>query len=218
MKQVNQVVETLQPNLEYGTVVEISTDDTYEVEVCYGKIMARKAAGCLLQPQASDLVLTSVDIEGRCYILNILERKAIQGLSEIVVPGDCVMQSRSGSIEMRANTTLTMTAGDSIQVAGDSLEVNAHQAEVCISKMTVLGKILHTQVKRISTVARSIEQSLKRLTQRMETSERFVEDHEEVQTGSTRYLVEDTFTTHAGNTMNISEELHTMHAEQIHMS
>ncbi len=218
MSQANKMIENLQPNLEYGEIKIEKGDGSFDVALSFGVIVAKKAAGCLLQPKCDDLVLLSVDMNGTCYILNVLERKENNTESEIIVPGNCVVHSKAGSLELRADHNLHMTASDTIEVASDSVVVNAHEAEVCISKMSLLGKTLHTQVKRITTVAKSVEQSFKRLTQRMENTERFVADHEEVQTGSTRYLVEDTLTTHAGNTLNISEELHTMHAEQIHMS
>ena len=80
-----------------------------------------------------------------------------------------------------------------------------------------MGSAVYSQVKRFVSVAKAVEHTFKRFTQRFENCERYVEDHEEIQTGSTRYLVEDTMTTHAKNTMNVSEELHTMQAEQIHM-
>ena len=218
MRQASQNLEHPQPALEYGTITSIEEQGSCMVAVSFGVIEARKAAGCLLQPTVEDLVLVSVDINGVGYILTVLERSNKTALSELVTPGDCVVHCQAGSLELRADHGLSISAHDQIELAGDDISIHANQAEACISKVSLVGRVLHTQVKRITTVAKSIEQSLKRLTQRMENSERFVEDHEEIQTGSTRYLVEETFTTHAANTLNVSEELHTMHAEQIHMS
>lgn len=218
MSQLNPVVDHLQPSLEYGTIVTEGDDKTFEVELSYGVVSAKKAVGCLLQPKKDDLVLVSVDIHGACYVLHVLERNDEDScVNEINFPGDCVMHCQ-GSLDLRANQNVSLAAFDSVEISGDVIGVHGHKAEVNINKISVLGQMLHTQVKRITTVAKSIEQSMKRLSQRMENSERFVEDHEEIQTGSTRHLVEDTLTTHAGNTLNVSKELHTMHAEQIHMS
>jgi len=218
MNQPHHVAQSLQPNLEYGKVSSGLSNGRLQVVLSFGTVAAQKAASCLLEPMDHDLVLVSVDLKGDCYILSILERAAENGCSTITVPGNCVIESSSGSIEIRAVAGLVLSAADDIEASGNVVRIHANKAEICITKMSVLGKVLHTQIKRITTVAKSVEQSLKRLTQRMESSERFVAEHEEIQSGSTRYLVEDTFTTHAGNTLNISEELHTMHAEQIHMS
>lgn len=218
MNQPLHAISVLQPSLEYGTISLRRDSALFDVAIPYGTVAAVKAASCLLEPQENDLVLVSVDVKGTCYILSVLKRAAENGTSTITMPGNCVIESVSGSVELRAAQGLVMSAADDIDVSAGKVKVHAHKAEICISKITLLGRVLHTQIRRITTVAKSIEQSLKRLTQRMESSERFVAEHEEVQTGSTRYLVEETFTTHAGNTLNISEELHTMHAEQIHMS
>jgi len=218
MNQPQQMTNSLQPYLEYGTVKCCEGSGNFEIEMPFGPVAARKAASCLLEPVEGDLVLISLDLKNSCYILHVLEREAEDGIGKITVPGDCVLESTSGTVELRATNRLVLSSVDDIEVSGGKVRVHANKAEVCISKISILGRVLHSQIKRITTVAKSVEQSLKRLTQRMESSERFVAEHEEIQTGSTRYLVEDTFTTHAGNTLNISEELHTMHAEQIHMS
>ena len=218
MNQPLQTTDSLQPSLEYGKIQLCIDKDQFVVTLPYGPVKAKKAASCLMVPMEGDLVLMSVDFKGSSYILNVLERKVQDISTTLSVPGDCVIESSTGSVELHAASDLVLSATDEIEVTGGKVRVHADQAELCSTKISVLGRVLHTQVKRITTVAKSIEQSLKRLTQRMESSERFVAEHEEVQTGSTRYLVEDTFTTHATNTLNVSEELHTMHAEQIHMS
>ncbi|WP_028584001.1 DUF3540 domain-containing protein [Desulfogranum mediterraneum] len=218
MQQLNQTIEQPQPGLEYGTIHSADQEGTFRVAVSFGQIAAHKAAGCLLQPREGDLVLVSVDMRGVSYILTVLEQGNEERVSELVVPGDGLFHSQNGSLELRADQGLNLRANEEIEVAGDALHIHAHRAEACIGRISLVGRILYSQVERITTVAKSIEQSLRRLTQRMENSERFVQDHEEVQTGSSRYLVEETLTTQAGNTLNISEELHTIHAEQIHMS
>ncbi len=211
-------VEQLQPNLEYGTITSYSEEGAFSVQLSFGTVQAEKAVSCLLEPITDDLVLVSVDMSGACYVLSVLKRCAGEQPHHLRLPGDCILESQSGSLNIRAARGLQISAADTVEVTGDRIRVCARSGEALINTLSLLGKGLHVRVQRITTVAKTIEQTLKRLTQRMENSERFVEDHEEVQTGSTRYLVEDTLTTHAGNTMNISEELHTMHAEQIHMS
>ncbi len=218
MSQPIERTNSLQPSLEYGTLQFGMDKDQFAVILPYGQVTAQQSASCLLTPMEGDFVLVSVDLEGACYILSVLERTLENSPSTISVPGDCVIESGSGSVELRAASNLVLSAADEIEVTGGKISMHADIAELCISKISVLGRVLHAQFKRITTMATSIEQSMKRLTQRMESTERFVAEHEEIQTGSTRYLVEETLTTHAGNTLNISEDLHTMHAEQIHMS
>jgi hypothetical protein len=56
-----------------------------------------------------------------------------------------------------------------------------------------------------------------RLTQRLKNHTRYVEDQEEVQTGSSRYLVEDLLTVQTKNTLHQAEEIITLNGEQIHL-
>ena len=217
MRQSVQPAEIPQPNLEYGRIVSRSGSTRYGVKSSFGIIDAIKAFSCLVQPDVGDRVLLSTDPTGDCYILSVLKRDVSVKETELTIPGDVSLHADSGSLRLSADQSLSLSGNASIDVATDRITVNAHKGEAAIGKLTMIGRRLSSQIKRITSVARSVDHSFKRLTQRMENCERFVEDHEEVQTGSTRYLVEDTLTTHAGNTLNISEELHTMHAEQIHM-
>lgn len=217
MRQSVQPAEIPRPNLEYGRIVSRSGPSCYGVESQFGMHAAARAFSCLVQPEAGDRVLLSMDSAGDCYILSVLEREMETGETELAIPGDVSLHAEQGSLRLSADRALFLSGCDSIDAATNRMSVHAHEGEAAIGKLTLLGRRLHTQVERITSVARSVEHSFRRLTQRMENCERFVEDHEEVQTGSTRYLVQDTLTTHAGNTLNISEELHTMQAEQIHM-
>ena len=62
-----------------------------------------------------------------------------------------------------------------------------------------------------------MDQTVRRLTQRLQDSFRFVKDHDETQAGSTRYLVEDTLTMNAKNAVHMAEEIVTINAEQVHL-
>jgi len=44
-----------------------------------------------------------------------------------------------------------------------------------------------------------------------------LKDHEEVQTGSTRYLVDTNLTMHSKNAMHVAEEIVTINAGQVHL-
>jgi hypothetical protein len=66
-------------------------------------------------------------------------------------------------------------------------------------------------------VAGRAENIFHRLTERLTNTFRYVTEHEEVQTGSTRYLVEETLTMHSKNAMHMAEEMVSINAEQIHL-
>jgi uncharacterized protein YktB (UPF0637 family) len=86
-----------------------------------------------------------------------------------------------------------------------------------IERVCLVAKVFQGQVKRIKMVANTVENTFRRLTQRLQDAFRFVQDHEEIQTGSTRYLVEDTLTINAKNAVHMAEEIVTINAEQVHL-
>jgi len=216
MENAAQLAQAPTPNLEYGRVVAGKKDQVM-VHTTFGTVEAQRAVSCLVKPIAGDRVLLSTDLAGSCFILSVLERTVQGEETELALEGDTALSVVNGNLRLSSEGSLLASGAESIEMAADKVSLNAHEGEANIGKLTFMGSTLYSQVKRFVAVAKTVEHTFKRFTQRFENCERFVEDHEEVQTGSTRYLVEDTMTTHAKNTMNVSEELHTMQAEQIHM-
>jgi len=216
MKQAALQAEIITPNLEYGEVLAAADMKRIQVSTPFGTVKAHKAVSCLVSPVAGDRVLLSTDMTGSCYILSVLER-TMTGEMELALEGNAKLSTNNGSLTITAGRNVSLSSVESIDIATGRVSMSADRGEASIRKFSFLGSSLYTQVKRFAAVARTVEHTFKRFTQRFENCERYVEDHEEIQTGSTRYLVGDTMTTHAKNTMNVSEELHTMQAEQIHM-
>ncbi|MFH1983882.1 MAG: DUF3540 domain-containing protein [Pseudomonadota bacterium] len=207
-----------QPTLEYGRVIASRAEGALRVATSFGAVDARRAVSCLVDTRPGDTVLLSVDDTGNVYILSVLEREADSSEgTALSVDGNLQLHARNGSLQITADDALGLTGNMSIEVTTQRLGVTSKTGEVVIEKLALMGRTVYQQARRIVTVAKSVEQNFRHLTQRLKNTERYVEEHEEIQTDSTRYLVKDTFTTHAGNTLNISEELHTMQAEQIHM-
>ena len=66
-------------------------------------------------------------------------------------------------------------------------------------------------------VAETVENIFCRLTQRLENAFCYVKEHEEVQAGSSRRLVEDTMTVHSKNAIHMAEEVIKLNAGQVHL-
>ena len=204
LKKENHV----QPYLEYGMAAE--ADDILRVETATGTYPARRAASCLMRPQHGDSVLAAFDGEGDCFILAVLIRnQEAPQASEIVLEGDANLHVRRGG--------LTICADDEVSVVSEKLSVTAGTGSATFGDCSFLGKTLSTQFASIRTVAGKVENIFQELTEKLIDAFRFVKDHEEIQTGSTRYLVEENLTMHSKNAMHVAEEIVTINAGQVHL-
>ncbi|MDQ5986641.1 MAG: hypothetical protein CSYNP_02371 [Syntrophus sp. SKADARSKE-3] len=206
--RVLKVKEYAQPYLEYGVVVE--EGETFRLETSLGSYTALKAASCLLTPKQGDSVLAAFDAGGNCFILSVLMQNPAPGrCNEIILEGDANLHIRRGGI--------TISADHEVSVASDKFSVAARTGHGVFENCSFLGKSLFAEFGSIKAVAGKVENIFQQLTEKLIDAFRFVKDHEEIQTGSTRYLVDENLTMHSKNAMHVAEEIVTINAEQVHL-
>ncbi|MEW5723554.1 MAG: DUF3540 domain-containing protein [Thermodesulfobacteriota bacterium] len=200
--------EAPQPDLRYGEVVGRCGQDFW-VETGLGRLRAGRALGCLVLPRLGDRVLLSADAAGECWVLSVLSRgEAGESGTDLLF---------EGPVNLRVEGGLTIAAREELAWTANKITVSAHEAEASVGKVSFLGQTLEAQFEWIKAVAVRVDQVFERLTQRLFESLRFVREHEEVQTGSTRLLVEDTFTVQARNAVHQAEEIYKIDAGQVHL-
>ena len=210
MEVTAKSVEILQPALEYG-VIAGNCEEGFVVTSDRGVINANVAVSCLVSPEAGDIVLISVDEAGCCYILSILERsEKYRRKTELAFDGDVNLNVRGGS--------MSIASDEAISLASKDFELSAHEGRVILEKTTFLGRVLENNIGKIRVVADSLDSIVRRVVQRFVTTYRYVEEHEEVQSASTRMIVDGTLTMHTKNTMHIAEGHVKIDAEQIHLA
>jgi hypothetical protein len=200
--------QCVQPYLEYGSVVE--EGDPSLIETTTGTYQSKRALSCLVNPRRGDTVLISFDSAGNCFVLSVLEGSPLRECGqEMTLDGDVNLHVRKGS--------LTLSADEGISLASKRFSMAAKIGEATFETFSFLGSALSAQIGSIRTIAGKVENVFQRLTERLIDVFRFVKDHEEIQTGSTRYLVETNLTMHSKNAMHVAEEIVTINAEQVHL-
>ena len=157
-----------------------------------------------------DMVLVSIDEAGLSYILSILERpEQSRTGAEISLEGDVNFNVRNGA--------LSFTSENALSLSSPKFEVNAHQGTIRIDKTSFFGRFVENHIEKLRLVAESVDSIIKRAVQRFTSSYRYVEEHEEVKSASTRMIVDGTLTMHTKNTMHIAEGHVKIDAGQIHL-
>jgi hypothetical protein len=200
-------IENVQPVLEYGMVAGVS-DRAFHVMTDSGIFESLPSFSCLIAPEAGDRVLLSIDETGVSYILSVLERP-YPGTTKLNLAGDVALNVRGGR--------LSMTSDEAISLASGILEISASEGTIRMEKASFFGTIVENHIEKLKLVVDSMQSTVRRAVERLTSSFRYVEEHEEIQSASTRMIVDGTLTMHTKNTMHIAEGHVKIDAGQIHL-
>lgn len=206
MDNLARKLDATGPVLEYGTVV--SAGDGVAVATPFGEVTARRAASCLVRPEAGDSVLLSVDDRGGAWVLSVLIR-AGAAPTPLELEGDAVLRIRGGGLTIAPDTELACVTGRAALHAG--------VAEVTVDKVSLTARLFSSQVERVKRVAGTVDDISREFTRRVVNYFRFTTENEERQARSSRQLVDETMTIHSRNTVIVSEEHVKIDGELIHM-
>lgn len=143
-------------DLRKGRVVG-RLDQSWKVELLESgfQIWARRAAGCLLQPQAEDMVLLLVDKAGdEHYLLNVLERESRDRALDF--PGDVRIVAEKGSLRLQAET-LDMEGAKEARLSSRELSLSAACGRMRFVRLDLLAESLHAGVRRIKAAGERIQ-------------------------------------------------------------
>lgn len=201
--------------LEVGRV-EQSLEGGWLVRTDGAMVVVKRAAACLLEPAAGDLVLLSHGPQAEAYVLSVLERQAGKA-GRLSYAGDLAVAAQGGRLTLTGAEGLAIASDKDLAVAAERITVAAQEGEARIGFFSTISRFLTTQAEQISIAAEAWDAVVLRLTQRLGFHQRFVSEAEEVQAASLRQLVDGTLTLHAKNTNVVAEEHVKVDAGQIHL-
>ncbi|RJR31774.1 MAG: DUF3540 domain-containing protein [Desulfobacteraceae bacterium] len=217
MENAAKKTDFTSPVMEYGQVLRTDSGRLVVRASC-GDYPAETAVSCLIAPHTGDTVLISLDRHGRCYILAVLKRGSEGVVSnELLFTGSVHLHVKNGGFDLSSEAGVSLAAGEELAMVAPKMTLHAGSAHATVESFSYLGHMFSARLKKIKIVAGRAENIFHRLTERLTNTFRYVTEHEEVQTGSTRYLVEETLTMHSKNAMHMAEEMVTINAEQIHL-
>jgi hypothetical protein len=208
------------PELAVGTVIGIIAPH-YRVAVGADDQggLAKRATGCLVEPQLGDRVLLAEHAEGR-HVLTVLERGAAKGpagATRIAVEGDLDICSHAGRLQLQAPEGVrAATAGDAEVVAKD-LRLTAQRGTLVVGTLHYVGEELRSQLGRIQSVADSVESVAQRVVQRADRVYRFIAEAEQVRARYLEWAADVAVNIKSKTTIMRSSELTKIDGQQIHL-
>jgi len=210
-------IESAQPYLDYAVVIK-EKGAGFVVATSFGYTDAEVALSCLIRPETGDRVLVCQDQTNQCFILSVLNRtdKKEQPIN-ISFPTEVNIHMEKGGLSIRSEEDVSLAAQNRISMISQDLVIQAEDGQVCMKRFSFLGRVLNAHIEKIKMFGSIVDSIFKRFTQRVKSCLRYVEEHEEVQTGSTRYLVEETLTIRSKNSVHTAKAQMKVDAEQIHL-
>ncbi|NCH04030.1 DUF3540 domain-containing protein [Cronobacter malonaticus] len=200
MSNINhKLAQTItQPVQASGTVTHCFADGSLMVESEGRGWHCRRAASCVIAPQAGDTALIA-SVDNQLWLLAVLERANPQS-AELSVPGDLHIRS----------------AGE-LSLSGEALRVSAQQGDCHISEMKYSGDKLSAWVSLSRIVGKRAESVWQTVTQISHNLFRSTRQTEQVRAGQLDMKAEDYARLHAHNTVITSKAITKVDSEQIHM-
>lgn len=200
MTNINhKLAETVAPPIQAcGVVTHCFADGSLMVESEGRGWHCRRAASCVIAPQAGDTALIAC-VDNQLWLLAVLERANPQS-AELSVPGDLHIRS----------------AGE-LTLSGEALRVSAQQGDCHISEMKYSGDKLSAWVSLSRIVGKRAESVWQTVTQISHNLLRTTRQTEQVRAGQLDMKAEDYARLHAHNTLITSKAITKVDSEQIHM-
>ena len=198
-----------------GRVVDRDAQGAWRVDVDGVLREARRAVGCIVEPQVGDVVLALVHESGT-HVLCVLDRDA-PGAKKLAVDGDLTLEARGGSIKVAAHEDFELVAARGARVTAGTVDVTAAEGNVWIGRLTAVGDYVRAEFGKISLFATSMSADVERVVQRMKSSLRVVEESEHVRAGTLDYRAEDMVNVRGKTAVVTAEDLVKLDGAQVHL-
>lgn len=203
------MIESVDTTVEQENVAEVVTISEgdyilkYENETMFA---AKRAPSCLVDPQVGDTVglfFTKSDV----YIVYVLERDEKRTMSI----------SSESEIELTSRKKLSLSS-PAMAVESCSVAIDVEKANTRFKEASITGMVFEGSFNIIKSFANSVEHMVTEMIERYDRSYTYVNEHEEVQTHSSRHISEENRVVQCKNYVVTAEDQMKLDAENIHLA
>ena len=166
-------------------------------------VEARKADGCLLEPELNDLVLASHGTQAGGFILCVLIKEG--GLSRLTLKG----QARVTAEE------LTLSAHRTASLEAPEIRLKGIWAALNFLGIDLAAMNLRSRLENADIAAARVDMKLDRLTQRLRNCFRRVEHLDQTKAGRIRRIVRERFSVKADSASVLAKKNVVVDGEEI---
>ena len=181
-----------------------------------GILEARQAASCLLRPELADKVLVSGASAADCYVIAVLERF---GSTEqhLQFSGDTLLSVQGGTLRMAGSEGLELKAGTTVTVTASEVDMRASKASLVFGELSAIGRAWNGALGQLRFVGEALDTVVQRLTTHARDSLRTVEQTDQVRSGQIDYRADGNVHVQGQNTLINARELVKLNGDQVHI-
>lgn len=200
---------------ELAVVIDATAGQPLVVESASGRFEARRAASCLLAPEVEDQVLVAVPSQGPVYVLAVLERTSSQSLRlELDAEAELVCR---GPLTVFSPEKIELRAGREVGMKAHTVRTMAAETHVHTDRLSIVGRLLEANTQHVKGVLGMVDTVLDRLTQKVKSSYRYVEELDMTRAGDVDMRAQSSLSVRGKNAFVSADELVKVHADQIHL-
>ncbi len=200
---------------EMGTIVK-SARGALEVDTESGRFPARRAFGCLVEPEVDDLVLLAVPFAGDLYVLSVLERPT-DSPARLTSEGDLEVELPAGRFTVAAKEGLELATSSTLSLASRALSIRARVGGVLVDELSYLGDSVRAHGGALEAIFDALDTVSERWTQRTKHALRVVEETDVTRARDIDTRAEGVLSMRGKHAITTAEELVKLEGEQIHL-
>lgn len=197
-------------------------DDHWVVQCGALRRRARRAASCLLLPEAGDSVACLVDEAGRCWLVAVLERAA-DPVAEAGEAGSTDRATPRAPARLRVDGDLQLEVRGNWQVQAAQLSVRSDRAElrtgdarIGFDTLKSVGRVLQVTVQQTRWVGQELVAVVDRWMQHAKTTHRHTEGMEQASAGHMELAAQGVLHVKAPHVLTEGSDLVKTRGSQIH--
>lgn len=213
LSKIESLLSPPEVQLTFGTM-ERREGSTLLVRVGGDLQGARRAKGCLLEPQTGDTVLVARSEDGS-FVLSVLVGRSAESENVVAVDGDLTLRSTNGRVAIVGDEGVSVTSGGEVSVNAPTLTARTMKATLFADTLSYIGRTVDTHVDRVKMLGQSLETAIDQVSSRVKHSFRVIDEIERVKAKELHVNAEATLNMHGKNTLLTAEKLVKLDGEQI---
>jgi hypothetical protein len=179
------------------------------------RLEARRATGCLVEPEEGDRVLLAWIGDER-FVLSVLVREAASP-TRLSVEGDMELRVPGGRFIVASQEGIDLTTPGETNVTAGKLNVNAVEGKLVVQTLEALGERLEASFSHARILAERVDSIFERLHQRVARSYRFVREMDQLRAGHIDYRADHVARVHAENAVITADDVVKVDGAQVHI-
>jgi len=207
----------LDTRLLQGTILDVSETGCL-VAFDEESLLCRRAASCLLDPEAGDIILAVVSAENEpSFILSILERMDADTATTLTLAPDAVIRAEGGRLSVRSRTAIDINCIGGVSLSAERFDISASEGNWLIRSLSIMGNNLDSVWKDIRNTASSIRTVCTTSLQYLGDSFRHVKNLDESSAENIRLMASDTLQHNAKFINTTAVEVVKIDGQEVHL-